>query len=180
MAQTVLLFDAGPLWSFAIVARLDILEARYAGRAGWTKEVRDEILRNSSSVSALQPILTAVWLGQPIDVGSLDPSRQLELLRQVEIVRQTLTGARSHPRKNLGEASTIVAAVETNSIVAIEDGDGAAAARFRKLTVIRTDGILRECVALGELSCDEAWQVYQDMVNGDRILPRLTRRQLCY
>src|ERR1700693_5340715 len=94
------IFDSSVLSAFAVVGQLDLLAARYDGRAHWTIEVYNEIDRGVADTPSLGPPLICPWLGEPI--------RSLAVV-EIERVRQAL-GGRPRSRRHLGEAATIVVA----------------------------------------------------------------------
>jgi hypothetical protein len=60
-----LVFDTGPLSSFAVVARLDLLEAVCAGHGSWPLSVECELRAGARAKPALAGILDAAFLGAP-------------------------------------------------------------------------------------------------------------------
>jgi predicted nucleic acid-binding protein len=176
----LVVFDTGPLWSFASIGRLDVLETRYGDRARWTLEVQDEVKRNASVAPELAQVMSARWLGSAINVPDLDPPRSVGLLHDINVVRASLARHGDHAKAHLGESSVIVAARELRGWVAIEDEDGARRAEWEGLTVRRTTHVLQECVAMAELTCDEAWRLYEAMQTAGRVLPQLAQQALCF
>jgi hypothetical protein len=58
-----LVFDTGPLNSFAVIARLDLLEAVCAGHAAWPLSVQRELRAGTRTQPALAGVLEAAFLG---------------------------------------------------------------------------------------------------------------------
>lgn len=135
-------------------------------------EVRAEIVRGVQTYPQLQTILDAGWIHvEP-------PVSDTRGLRKLELTRMALAGSVQNPRKNLGEAAVIELAQALSGDVIIDDFDAAILAGQRGLRVLRTGYLLSECIALGELSCQEAVALYESM----RLvtsLPVLTKRDLC-
>jgi hypothetical protein len=135
-------------------------------------EVRAEIIRGVQTYPQLQTILDAGWIHvEP-------PVSDTQGLRKLELTRMALAGSVQNPRKNLGEAAVIELAQALSGDVIIDDFDAAILAGQRGLRVLRTGYLLSECIAVGELSCQEAVALYESM----RLvtsLPVLTKRDLC-
>jgi predicted nucleic acid-binding protein len=161
-------FDAGPLSAFARVGRLDLLEARYAGRALWTVEVRDEIERGVAHHSSLQQILRATWLGEPVRMT--DP----EELREIERLRWALGGREHEPHRHRGEAATIVLARREGATAVLDDRDARRLAIALGVPLTGTLGILKSAVGNGLLDPEEAQSLLQHMIElGVRLPPGL-------
>jgi predicted nucleic acid-binding protein len=150
-------FDAGPLLAFARVRRLDLLEARYAGRALWTVEVRDEIQRALASIPPLGGILRADWLGEPVRMT--DPADLVE----IERLRRALGGTAEQPLRHLGEAATLVLARREGATAVLDDRDARRLAHALGVPLTGTLGILRACARAGLLSPEEAWAIVEQM-----------------
>lgn len=135
-------------------------------------EVRAEIIRGIRRYPQLQAIIDAQWI-------HIEPLiSDIEGLRKLELTRMALAGSTQNPRKNLGEAAVIEQAHVLHADVAIDDFDAAILARQRGFRVLRTGYLLSECVALGELTCQEALALYESM-RQVTTLPPLTQRDLC-
>ena len=154
------------LSAFALVGRLDLLEARYAGHAHWCLEVQREALAGTGAHPRLGAIIGAAWLGTPIQSFAVD---------RIERIRQRLGGGGADDRHR-GEAATIVAAIDHDWIVATDDRDATSLARAEGLRTIGTPRILRACVADRQLSPVEAVAILEEMIDEHRRrLPRLDR-----
>lgn len=159
------IFDASVLSAFCVVGRLDLLAERYAGRASWSVEVQDEIIRGLAAAPTLSDVLSAGWLGEPIRSFAVD---------EIERARLALGGT-SRDRRHLGEAATIVIAQRYSLTVALDDRDATLLARARGLGTIGTLPILQACVRAGAVTGDEALRLLTEMreVHGRR-LPLVT------
>ncbi len=152
------MFDAGPLSAFARVGRLDLLAGRYAGRALWTVEVREEIQRGTARFPSLGEALRADWLGTPVRMT--DPMDLLE----IERLRRALGGTGEEPLRHLGEAATLVLARREAATAVLDDRDARRLANALGIPLVGTLGILRACVRDGTLSRDEAWTIVRAMI----------------
>lgn len=167
--------DTGPLWTFAVVARLDLLEARLGGAVEWTTAVFDEVARNAAREPRLSDVLSAAWLPPPVDLAALDPDLAKDALR----VRATFAAPDDHPRQHLGEAEAIVYALHIGGATLItQDGAAMQRAQFEQLHCITVTGLMQELVAFGELTGDDAWRLYIDMVNEGRLPPGIDRTEI--
>src|SRR6266540_480165 len=107
------IFDSSPLSAFCVVGRLDLLEARFTGRAQWTIEVYDEIARGVTDTPVLSDVLTAGWLPEPVRSLAVD---------EIERLRLAL-GGKARDRRHRGEAATIVVATAQGYSVVFDDRD---------------------------------------------------------
>jgi predicted nucleic acid-binding protein len=161
------IFDSSVLSAFAVVRRLDLLEARFAGRAHWTIEVYREIDDGIAETPSLSEILIAPWLSEPIRSFAVD---------EIQGVRMAL-GGRPRNRRHLGEAATIAAAAANRFVVAVDDYDATQFARSNSLglATTTTPAILRGCVRSGLLTAEEAAGLIEDMIDiHRRRLPRVS------
>jgi predicted nucleic acid-binding protein len=158
------IFDSSTLSAFCLVGRLDLLEARFAGRAQWTIEVYDEIARGVADTPMLGDLLSAGWLGDPI--------RSLAVV-EIERLRLAL-GGKARDRRHLGEAATIVVAGASGYVVACDDRDAIRIAHARGLATTTTVAILRDCVHSGLLTAAGAHDLLYTMIDDHgRRLPRI-------
>ena|SRR2546421_10370905 len=163
------IFDSSVLSAFCVVGRLDLLAARFVGRAHWTIEVYNEIDRGVADSPRLGDLLIAPWLSEPI--------RSLSVV-EIERVRLAL-GGRPRNRRHLGEAATIVVAEANGYIMAVDDYDATLFARSVGLGTTTTIAILRDCVRNGLLTADEAAMLVDDMIDDHgRRLPRVGAGEL--
>lgn len=162
-------FDASMLSAFAVVGRLDLLEARYTGRAAWTIEVQDELTRGLAETPSLSDALTANWLGEPVRCLRVD---------EIERMRRRL-GSGLRDRRHLGEAASIVVASSRGWILACDDRDAVTVARSENIRIITTAAILRACIQDSVIALDDAVQLLDAMIDlHGRRLPRLGRDDL--
>jgi predicted nucleic acid-binding protein len=165
--------DTGPLSAFARVGRLDLLERRYAGRALWALEVRDEIARGVTRYPSLGQILDASWLGPPIRMT--DP----QVLAEIERLRWALGGPENKPDRHRGEAATIVLARRELAIAVLDDRDARSVAHALGVKFTGTIGILKASVGDRLIGLAEAWDLVQDMGRlGIRLPPGLRPESL--
>lgn len=159
------IFDAGPLSSFALVERLDVLARRYTETAAWTIEVRAEVARGIRSDSRLEALLHQSWLPEPIILG------EVQDLVKIERFRWALGGSDTDLEKHRGEAATLVAAEIHAGIAVIDDHDARRLALANQIPVIGTVGILESAVQANELTPIEAAECIESMREEGRRLP---------
>lgn len=160
------IFETTVLSAFALVGRLDLLEARYAGRAHWCLEVQHEVLAGVRNHPRLGEVIGSAWLGDPIQSFAVD---------RIERMRQRLGGGPADDRHR-GEAATIVAAIDHDWIVATDDRDATRLARAEGLRTIGTPRILLVCVRDRQLVAADAVAIVEEMIEAHgRRLPRLTQ-----
>jgi hypothetical protein len=92
-----LVFDTGPLSSFAVVARLDLLEAICAGHGSWPLSVQRELRAGASALPALAHAHQAGFLGVPEVLERPADILEAELLR-ARLAGSSTTAAR--PRRS--------------------------------------------------------------------------------
>ena len=76
-----LVFDTGPLSSFAVVARLDLLEAICAGHGSWPLSVQRELRAGARALPALACAYQVGFLGVPEVLEHSADILEAELLR---------------------------------------------------------------------------------------------------
>jgi predicted nucleic acid-binding protein len=158
------IFDTTVLSSFALVDRLDLLEAIHGGAARWTNAVYSEVADGIGNEPQLGAVLAQEWLGVP------DPCHAIE---EAERIRLALGGTRNDLR-HLGEATSIVLAEREGYVFASDDQDATRVARAHGVATISTVGILRECVSAEALTPTEARDLLHELIDRfDRRLPRL-------
>jgi hypothetical protein len=166
-----LLYDAVTLRHFAAVGRLDILEERHAFRPGphWTEAVHDEIVEAATlGLPGCHAILAASWLGEPLAPSAND-------LRPVLATQIGLNDGRRPPTQHAGEAESIYFADKLGGIFATDDNAAFefAATRIGVARVVDTVGILREAVAMGEVTGRDAVATAEAIRAAGRQLRRL-------
>jgi predicted nucleic acid-binding protein len=158
------IFDSSPLSAFCAVGRLDLLEARFSGRAQWAIEVYDEIARGVPDTPVLSDVLTASWLPEAIRSLAVD---------EIERLRLAL-GGKARDRRHLGEAASIVIATAQGYVVVLDDRDATRLAQARGVGTTSTVAILREFVHAGVLTANDAQDLLYAMIDDHgRRLPRL-------
>jgi hypothetical protein len=158
-------FDANTLMSFAVVARLDLLEVRFSGRARWITAVQIEVQRGVAVEPGLTTILTAKWLGDPLEVSGIKG------IKQVDLIRRALGGVDSAPLQHLGEAETIYCIEKSGSPESVFVTDDKPAADFasrRGIRVINTAKVLAECHSMDEIGCPDAYDLLLGMADQGR------------
>lgn len=158
------LFDACTLENFASVARLDLLETRFSGRAARTDGVAFELRRRAAEQPALRPLVDATWLGSPI------AAEDAPAVQQIDRIRRGLGGSPTLPTQHLGEAQSLyhLVFIEPSGTFATDDRDAYLTAQRRGVRVIDTVDILRECYSAGLLGCPEAYELLHKMVAAGR------------
>ena len=125
---------------------IDLLAARYSGRATWAIEVQVEIVQGLVTAPALSTVFGAVWLGEPVHSFAVD---------EIERVRMALGGT-SRDRRHSGEAASIVIAGTKGLAVALDDRDATLLAHTRGIGTISTVPILQACVRSGAVTAENA------------------------
>jgi predicted nucleic acid-binding protein len=163
-------FDTSPLSAFARLGRLDVLEARVGDSARWPVEVQDEIRRGVAAGHAhLTDVLGAAWLGEPVRLT--DPGD----LAEIERLRQALGGTEARPERHRGEAATMVVAQQLDAVAVLDERDARRLATVRSIPIIGTEGVLRACARHGQLTWDEAWDLFSGMRGLGERLRQITR-----
>lgn len=163
---TPILFDAVTLRHFGIAGRLDVLERRYAHHdlPRWSEAVADEI-RAGQGQPDCNAVLAATWLGQPIAPSAAE-------LAAVVSLQIGLNEGRRPPTKHLGEAETLYFAEHLGGIIVTDDNAAFdfSARRLGQGRVRDSIDVLREAVAMGEISASEAHTVVNAVRNSGRYL----------
>jgi predicted nucleic acid-binding protein len=166
-----LVFDTGPLNSFAVVSQLDLLEAICAGHGTWPLSVQRELRAGVRFKPALAAMLQATFLGVPEVLEH--PTDLLE----AELLRLRLAGSSLGRHHNRGEAEAIFLARRRRGVVVSEDRDARllAAAEPGVGGVVGTPYLLRRAVRTKLVGPDEAWEIYRAMLAAGRHLERAAR-----
>lgn len=155
--------DTGPLWTFAQVGRLDLLGVRIAHRMIWTGAVHSEIDRNVQNHAFLADVLDLEWLPEPVQLEGPLALRAFE-------VRAGLSAPRDHPNEHLGEAESIVLALDRGAEAFLTaDRDAARRAKFDRVKVIWPTDVVVELVHMDDIRQPEAEALIQQMKAADRI-----------
>lgn len=154
------LHDTVTLCHFAAVSRLNILEQRHSNRQEprWTRGVYEEIQKAADHTTYGTSVLQATWLGDPVIPTNMDTM-------QIALIRTALNPKENTPCDNLGEAESIHFAIKLQGQFATDDNEAYefAAIRLGSENVMDTIKILREAVAMYELTADDADQVSNDI-----------------
>jgi predicted nucleic acid-binding protein len=156
------IIDACTLWNFAVVERLDLLDARYSHRGvRWTESIQLEVRRHVREEPLLQAVLNAEWLGEPMEI-----SGSPQVLQRIDRIRRGLQASPADPPTlHLGEAEVIdILETEHPSWVFItDDGPAGDLAKRRGLNVLDSVSVLADCYASGEIGCPEAYELLREM-----------------
>ena len=164
--------DAGPFFRFCEVNKLAAL-AKYLGQRGcWVVDVANEIeLRASSPIDALRThprLQNLSRLGFPVDQrgATLAPNVNAE----VATIRENWADDGDHPRKHRGEIATVLHAEHLgHEPVIVDDGDGIALARLRRVPCLSTTNLAAEMVVAGKLDEDVGRQVFLSVQRRQRL-----------
>lgn len=159
-----LVFDTGPLSSFAVVARLDLLEAICAGHGSWPLSVQRELRAGARALPALAHAHQVGFLGVPEVLEH--PADILE----AELLRARLAGSSLSQRHNRGEAEAIFLARRRRGVVVSEDRDARvlAAAELGPGRVAGTTDLLARAVRMGLLRPEGARELHRAMLAAGR------------
>lgn len=159
-----IVFDACTLENFAVVGRVDLLQALYQDRSAWTDGTELEVRRGAAERPHLQSLIGDTWLGSPIAVD--EPL----VIRQIDRIRRSLGGSPRLPTQHLGEAQVIyhLTAVERDAIFATDDRDAYNLAIRLGMNVVDTPDILRECFDAGLSGCPESFDLLHKMAAAGR------------
>jgi predicted nucleic acid-binding protein len=166
-----LVFDTGPLCSFAVVGRLDLLEAICAGHGSWPLSVQRELRAGARSLPTLARAYEARFLGVPEVLEH--PADILE----AELLRTRLAGSSLGQRQNRGEAEAIFLARRRRGVLVSEDRDALvlAASELGPGRVASTPDLLARAVRMGLVEPVGAWKLHRAMVAAGRRPGRLNR-----
>jgi predicted nucleic acid-binding protein len=166
-----LVFDTGPLSSFAVVAQLDLLEVVCAGHGSWPLSVQRELQAGARVQPALTGVLRQAFLGAPVVLEH--PADLLE----AELLRLRLAGSSLNHRHNRGEAEAIFLARRLRGVLVSEDRDARvlAAGELGSGRVVSTPDLLARAVRMGLVRPDGAWGIYRAMLAAGRRLGGVRR-----
>ncbi|MGL5828428.1 MAG: hypothetical protein ACRC0L_02520 [Angustibacter sp.] len=165
--------DNTVLCNFAVVCRLDLLEAVLRGRGRWTEAVAYEAERSSIHLPALASLPAAGWLGEPIVVDAPDEVKLIEGTRRV-----VFCGSSSAPLQHLGEAQTLHIIRHRTEFAdsrwVTDDRDALDFARRQGIDTAETCDLVADAVAMADIDQQAGFDLLQDMSQrGRRIrLPR--------
>lgn len=166
------LYDAVTLRHFAAVSRLDILKTRHQNRPEprWTKGVFQEIRKAADQTTYCAAILGEPWLGSPANPTETQA-------RKIYLMQTMLMRPGDTPNAHLGEAQSIYFAKKFRGQFATDDNSAYEFAKQQfaldSVNVIDSVDILREAVALDELTAQEADQVAKAIEAVGRHLRRI-------
>ncbi|WP_309080640.1 hypothetical protein [Zhihengliuella sp.] len=159
--------DNTVLCNFAAVHRMPLLRDFLRGDGRWTQAVFAEARRSSDFLPALSELLSAQWLGEPIEVVD----NGIERIRRV-----VFGGTPSEPTRHLGEAETCHLILEHEDYAGAawitDDRDAYEYAQGKGIQTMDTLYILMALVSDGDLTPEMAHDLQNAMVDVDRSLLR--------
>lgn len=167
----VLVFDAGPLITFACARALDDLGAWVSGfEVRWPAAVRDEIAHKATTAryAAAGEVLEVDWLEDPTTFDRLQDRRAIEQLRR------RFASHQDPQWKHAGEAAAIHLAVQLREagqpVLLTADWEAANVAKeVYGLSRLMTLEMLCVMVHRRHVSATRAWQLYQTMRDYSRL-----------
>jgi predicted nucleic acid-binding protein len=164
-----LVFDTGPLCSFAVVSRLELLEAICTGHGSWPLSVQRELRAGARTLPALAHAHELSFLGVPEVL-----ERPADIL-EAELLRVRLAGSSLGQRRNLGEAEAIFLARRRGGVLVSEDRDARmlAASELGPGRVASTPDLLARAVRMGLVEVADAWKLHRAMIAAGRRPGRL-------
>lgn len=173
------LYDAVTLRHFAVISRMGILKTFHADRPGprWTTRVRKEISTAADQgVHHCIMLLEETWLGRPAN-PTITETKEIISLQSMLMLPED----HPYPHAHLGEAQSIYFAAKYQGQFATDDNAAYEFARRPALlgtgNVVDSIDILREVVALGKITAQEADQVANDIEAAGRHLRRIHKRE---
>lgn len=151
------IIDACTLQNFVIVDQLDLLKTRYGERICWTETTQFEINRGVRAEPLLQQVLSASWLGVPLQIAG-----DAQTLQRIDRIRRGLGATRTYPATlHLGEAEIIdfLQTRQPSWIFVSDDQPAVDLAKRRGLNAIDSPQVLADCYAFGEIGCPAAYEL---------------------
>lgn len=138
------LFDASPLVNLGQCGLLFQLVQYIGSRGAVTRDVHNELVRNSRRFPDLKALGMLRWPpGEPLDVPA-------DLISDVEAIRKLNTEEGANPDKNRGEVATaLVAARLGDTLAVMEDRLGKRLCQMRNVPRLSTAQLVAEMVASG-------------------------------
>lgn len=165
MTKRLIFPDTSVAIDFAIVDRIDLLTGWLRGRGAVCEAVRLEILDNSNSLPSVDDLIAA--LGDPIELTE----EEWGWAEDMRIVR--LGGSSAKPREHLGEAHTIALIASRRDELGdatwiADDCDSREFAGEKGIRVMDFVSVLQEVIVEGEISVDDAWDLWQRCYGHER------------
>ncbi|MGH9187126.1 MAG: hypothetical protein ACRD0U_15115, partial [Acidimicrobiales bacterium] len=86
-------------------------------------------------------------------------------------------GTDARPERDRGEAATIVVAQQLAAVAVFDERDARRLEAARGTSIIGTEGILRACARYGQITWDEAWDLFSEMRRLAERLRQVTREE---
>lgn len=157
-----------------------LFKTRYAGRAGWTRAVREELTRQRSRKpphpqAGRASNWAASWLPSPIEI--VDPGDQIAIAR---IQQQIALGSEDDSLDHLGEASSIhlLATNLAGRLISDDHGARAIARNHYRVRTASTVGVITELLARGVVTPETADLYLDTLRTRRRMRVALTSRDL--
>jgi predicted nucleic acid-binding protein len=157
-----------------------LFKTRYAGRAGWTRAVREELTRQRSRKpphpqAGRASNWAASWLPSPIEI--VDPGDQIVIAR---IQQQIALGSEDDSLDHLGEASSIhlLATTLAGRLISDDHGARAIARNHYRVRTASTVGVITELLARGVVTPETADLYLDTLRTRRRMRVALTSRDL--
>lgn len=166
------LYDAVTLRHFAVISRIDIVKNRHKNRPEprWTEGVYLEIKRAAVQTTYCTAILQEPWLGVPVNPTEVEA-------KEIYLIQTALKSPGDPLQAHLGEAQSIYFAKKLRGQFATDDNAAYKLAEQQSFlgsaNVIDSIDILREAVALYEITAKDADQIANDIEANGRHLRRI-------
>jgi hypothetical protein len=98
----------------------------------------------------------ASWLAAPVGFVAADQPATAR-------IRNILATPGDHPAKHLAEAIYLIEKSMATAAFVTDDGPAADLADRRRIRVIGTVDIMRDCHAMAEIGCPDAWNLMREM-----------------
>lgn len=164
------LHDAVTLRHFSASGSMGVLEGQHGHKPEprWTEEIREEIASAArAGESHCSAVLTEAWLGP----AATPDTKELAAIYRLQV---GLNEGRQPPTAHLGEAEAIYFAEQTGGEFATDDNGAFDFARRRPTLgpgrVMDSVHILRNAVAVGEITAMQAAQIAADIEAAGRYL----------
>ena len=159
--MTLVVADTCSLVNFAVMGRVDLLEATLLGRAHWTQAVEYEVRMMASGIQTLKLIVDGGWLGHAIELDT--PQDRTA----VTAFRAFLGGTSDRPLQHLGEAESIQAVLSRShlrdAVLLTDDHDATLLANSKQVRVWNTAALLADAFQRGDIGHPAAYELLRSM-----------------